>query len=72
MANCTKYQRLLPRERAKFIGELTHACQNDNKLFQMGKEIIRLAEEKGLFEGVVILPEGTDSRVDDNFREIID
>jgi len=54
---CKKFSDLNYLERVLFIGELTHACMNDDKLKEMGDLIIKIAKDKGIFENVKILPE---------------
>lgn len=54
--NCGEYLLLTPKERTEFIGKIGHACMSDSDLFAMGQLLIRKAERKGLFEGVVIAP----------------
>jgi len=54
---CKKFSDLNSLERVLFIGELTHACMNDDKLKEMGDLIIKIAKDKGIFENVKILPE---------------
>jgi len=56
MANCEKYQALTPIEKITFIGELIHAAQSDNKVFDMANDLIKLAIIKGVFDGVTINP----------------
>lgn len=56
MANCGEYLLLTPKERTEYIGKVLHAVMSDSTLFEAGKMIIRKAERKGLFEGVVIAP----------------
>jgi hypothetical protein len=50
------YSNLTPLERVMYIGELTHACMCDDNLFNLGKEIIRLGINKGIFDNVKIMP----------------
>lgn len=57
---CTKYFNLVPIEKHAFIGELLHAVQSDDELFELAKDIITLATNKGLFNGVVINPPRND------------
>jgi len=57
MAICSKYEELSPFERVEFIGKLVHAVMSDNFMFQVGQDIIKTGENKGLFNGVKILPE---------------
>ena len=56
---CEKYTQLTPLERATYVGELVHAVQSDNGLFELGEEVIKLAILKGLFDGVKIMPDST-------------
>lgn len=53
---CDKYQRLVPKEKSNFIGELLHAVQSDDDFFDLAEEIIQLAYRRGLFNGVIINP----------------
>ncbi len=57
---CESFEKLTPKERVEYVGELLHAVQSDNSLFEIGKEIIRLGNHRGLFEGVVIFPPVSD------------
>lgn len=59
---CSKFTELTPREKVIFIGELTHACMNDDFMFDIGKQIINIAENKGLFDNVKIMPENNDTK----------
>ena len=52
----SNYLELTPLERVMYIGELTHACMNDDDLFVMGRELINLGVTKGLFTNVKIMP----------------
>ena len=54
---CKNYEQLGHFEKVLFIGELIHACQNDDKFFNQGKAMIESAKKCGVFEGVVILPD---------------
>ena len=58
---CNKFSELTPREKILFIGELTHACMNDDFMFEIGKEIIKKATTKGIFENVKIMPDNNDT-----------
>lgn len=53
---CKNYAELSPLEKVMFIGELTHACMFDEALYEMGKGIISIASEKGMFDNVTIMP----------------
>lgn len=53
---CNEYMRLTPKEKRDYIGELIHAVQSDVEYFEKGLEIILLAYNKGLFDGVTINP----------------
>jgi hypothetical protein len=53
---CPGYQKLLPREKRDYIGELLHAVQSDDELFELGSEIIQVAYRRGIFDGVKINP----------------
>jgi hypothetical protein len=54
---CEKFNQLSPNERVIYIGKLVHAVENDNILFEAGNEIIGLANDKGIFTGITILPD---------------
>jgi hypothetical protein len=54
---CDLFNNLTPKERVEYIGELIHACQSDDVMYQIGKEIIKQGNQRGLFEGVVIFPD---------------
>ena len=54
---CQKFADLNSLEKVMFIGELTHACMNDDHFKEMGDLIINYAKKKGIFENVTILPE---------------
>ena len=53
---CSEYEKLTTIEKVIFIGELQHACQSDNELFEMANKLLSLAIVKGLFKNVTILP----------------
>lgn len=57
---CEKYEKMSIVDKILFTGELLHACMNDDKLFELGKQIIELGMVKGTFDGVQILPQRTD------------
>lgn len=52
--NCEKYLSLLPKEKMEMIGKIVHGLQSDNEIFNKVEALIKLAEKKKLFEGVVI------------------
>jgi len=54
---CEKFNELSINEKIQYIGKLVHAVENDNFLFEAGNEIIWLANEKGIFKGITILPD---------------
>lgn len=56
---CPQFEELTPKEKTEFIGKLVHSVQSDPELYSMAHEIIKMAEEKGLFEGVKILHPNT-------------
>ena len=60
--NCEKYIELTPVEKARYIGELLHVCQSDDTMYQLGLKLIEQGKFKGLFEGVEILPPGTQKK----------
>lgn len=53
---CEQYQKLTPKERTEYIGQLIHSCMCDAQLFKMGEKIIELAEKRGVLDGVKINP----------------
>ena len=53
---CESFRDMSPQEKILFIGKLNHACMSNEVLFDMGKEIIELAELLRVFEKVTILP----------------
>jgi hypothetical protein len=54
---CKKYDELSYFDKVTYIGELLHACQSDDLLFDEGNILITKAKSMGLFNGVVILPD---------------
>ncbi len=54
---CDKYFDLTPIERVSLVGELVHAIQSDNELFDMANDLIQLGILKGVFINTAILPE---------------
>lgn len=56
---CKNYDSLSHVEKIVYVGELLHSCQSDDELFLMGLSLIELARQRGLLNGVVILPEGS-------------
>lgn len=58
---CKGYEQKTVPEKIIFTGKLLHAVMNDDRLHKIAEDIINVAETKGLFEGVTILP--------DNFTE---
>jgi len=57
---CNKFAELTPKEKVLFIGELTHACMNDDEIYGLGVAIINFATSKGIFENVKIMPDNND------------
>jgi len=57
---CENYEKMSIVDKILFTGELLHACMNDDRLFELGKEIIGLGYIKGVFNGVQILPQRTE------------
>ncbi len=53
---CEKYQELTVEERVKFIGSITHACMSDDTFFDLAQKAIEKAAERGIFDGIQILP----------------
>jgi hypothetical protein len=56
---CEEFDKLTPKEKTEYIGQVVHSIQSDPALFEMGKEIIRIGTIKGLFDRVTILPDNT-------------
>lgn len=54
---CKNYDSLSHMQKIVYVGELLHSCQSDDDLFLMGLSLIELARQKGLLDGVIILPE---------------
>ena len=59
---CPEYDNLSHPEKVKLIGELVHAIQNDSDCFKAGRELLLLAEGKGLLDNVTILPTNTNTQ----------
>jgi hypothetical protein len=58
---CESFEKLTPKERSTYIGELAHAVMNDEDCWLLGNAIIEGAKAKGIFDTVKILPQdGTD------------
>lgn len=53
---CENFQQLTIEEKIKMVGMITHAIQSDDEMFYAGKELVKRASEKGIFNGVTILP----------------
>jgi len=54
---CKKYEELGHFDKVTYIGELLHAVQSDNDLYEQGLELIKKAKSMGFFDGVKILPD---------------
>jgi len=54
---CKSYEEKTIPEKIIFTGKLLHAVMNDDNFHKFAEDIIKVAEEKGLFTGVTILPE---------------
>jgi hypothetical protein len=54
---CKKYDNLSHVDKIRYIGELIHIVQNDDEFYEMGVTLINKAKEKGILDGVQILPE---------------
>lgn len=52
--NCGNFLNLDPVEQSQYVGQLVHVCMSDDKLFDLGKELIHMGLMKGLFERVKI------------------
>lgn len=53
---CPEYNAMTPLERKDYVGSLIHSVMSDGELLKMGQKMIKLAEKRGLFLGVVINP----------------
>lgn len=53
---CKEFHELSIQEKTKYIGLLVHAVQNDTKSYAYGLAIIDEANQKGLFNNVIINP----------------
>lgn len=58
---CDKYDSLSHYDKVQFMGKLCHAAQTDDVLFTMAQELIKLGEQRGLFDKVAF---PTDERRD--------
>ena len=54
---CENYNNLSLFEKITLVGEIIHAIQNDDKAFKKGMDLISYAKERGILDGVTILPE---------------
>lgn len=54
---CDKYDKLSHLDKIRFIGELCHASQSDNEIYELAEGLIALAITKGLFKNVTIMPD---------------
>lgn len=59
--NCSEYQKLSHVEKIELIGKLIHAIQSDNTSFWAGKDLIRIAQARGVLNGVTILPNSNEN-----------
>lgn len=62
MPVCSLYEQMTHREKTEFVGKLLHACQSSNLLLKEAQKLIKIAEESGLLDDVIILPVGEDTR----------
>ena len=53
---CKAYEEKTVLEKVVFTGRLLHAVLHDDRLHKIAEDIIKVAETKGLFQGVTILP----------------
>ncbi len=51
---CEKYQQLEGFNQPLFCAKVVHCIMNDDNLFTIGEEIIKLGLLKGIFDGVKI------------------
>lgn len=57
---CEKYSNLSVEERIRFIGSIAHCCMSDDTFFDLAKMAIEKAEERGILNGITILPAPTE------------
>lgn len=55
---CKMFDELTTPEKYNMIGKVVHALQSDDLIFLEACQLITHAHQKGLFNGVEILPEG--------------
>lgn len=53
---CEKYSNLTIEEKIRMVGILVHIIQTDDTFFDLGQMAIDKAAERGLLEGILILP----------------
>jgi hypothetical protein len=54
---CENYQQLSKLEQRVIIGELLHAFQSDDTIFDKCCEVLNLAKKQGILDNVTIYPE---------------
>jgi hypothetical protein len=54
--NCKSYQNLSVAEKIEFTGKILHLIQNDESVFILAKQWVRIGEKSGLFKNVKINP----------------
>jgi hypothetical protein len=54
--NCKSYQNLSVTEKIDFIGRIIHLVQNDEAVFILAKQWVRIGEKSGAFKNVKINP----------------
>lgn len=57
---CKLFEELSHPEKISMIGKVVHALQSDDMIFLEACQLITHAHQKGLFQGVEILPEDLD------------
>ena len=60
---CKSYEEKTVPEKIIFTGKLLHAVMNDDRLHKIAEDIINVAEAKGLYTGVTILPEDFNEQI---------
>ena len=61
---CEKYDSLTPVQRITMVGEVVHAIQTSDKIFEMAEDLIKLAMLQGAFDGVTFLPTEKETNTD--------
>ena len=65
MALCNKFEKLNPMEKWILVGELAHAIQSDDEMFEMAQDIITIATLRGLYKGITLMPDREENPLND-------